>query len=244
MKEAGNRGGQVAFVAGATGYTGREVVRILCETGYRTIAHVRPDSCQFREWEARFEMMGAEVDGTAWEEQAMARALGRLGPSAVFALLGTTRARAKDEGRSTVEGYEAVDYGLTAMLRRAAEASGHAPRFVYLSSLGVTPNARNPYLAVRARIEGELRKGSLPYTVVRPAFITGADRDEERRGERIGAVALDGVAGVLGAIGAKRLGKRLATTTNTALAQELVRLAFESAAAGQIIESEDLEKGA
>ena len=35
---------EIAFVAGATGYTGREVVRLLAERGVRTLAHVRPDS--------------------------------------------------------------------------------------------------------------------------------------------------------------------------------------------------------
>lgn len=233
---------EVAYVAGATGYTGREVVRILAERGVRAVAHVRPDSCQLREWEARFELMGAEVDPTPWDEDAMTATLTRLAPAVVFGLLGTTRSRAKGEGRSAQEGYEAIDYGLTALLRRAAEASGHRPRFVYLSSLGVTAETRNPYLAVRARIEAELAAGSLPYTVVRPAVISGADRDDERRGERLGAVAMDGVAGVLGALGARRLGRRLATTSNTALAGELVRLAFDSSAAGQIVESEDLKK--
>jgi len=233
---------QVAFVAGATGYTGREVVRILVESGHSAVAHVRPDSTKRAEWKARFEALGAEVDHTPWDEGALAQTLERRAPAAVFALLGTTRARAKTEGRGASEAYEAIDYGLTALLRRAAEASGHSPRFVYLSSMGVKPNTRNPYMMARVKVEGELTTGELPYTIVRPAVITGDDRDDSRPSERIGGAALDGVAGVLGVFGAKRLRKRLATTTNTALARELVRLAFDPAFRGRIVESEELAK--
>ena len=52
---------QIAFVAGATGYTGREVVRVLLERGVRTVAHVRPDSPHVDEWRSRFEAQGAAV---------------------------------------------------------------------------------------------------------------------------------------------------------------------------------------
>ncbi len=233
---------KVAFVAGATGYTGREVVRIAAQAGHRVVAHVRPDSSRQEEWKARFEAVGAEVDTTPWDEEAMVETLRALGPEAVFALLGTTRSRARGEGQTALEAYEKVDYGLTALLRRAAEGCGHAPRFVYLSALGVTPETKNAYLKVRARIEAELRQGTLPFTVLRPAFITGDDRDDGRTGERVQAAALDGVGRVLSAVGARRWGRRLQTTSNTALARDLVNMAFDPAFDGRIIESEELSK--
>ena len=83
------------FVAGATGYTGREVVRRCAELGAETVAHVRPDSARIHEWERRFGALGARVDATPWELQAMCATLVRLRPTHVFALLGTTRARAR-----------------------------------------------------------------------------------------------------------------------------------------------------
>jgi uncharacterized protein YbjT (DUF2867 family) len=233
---------RVAFVAGATGYTGREVVRLAGLAGFVTIAHVRPDSPGRDAWRLRMSAMGAEVDETPWEEASMRETLRRRAPDAIFSLLGTTRKRAKSEGRGAIDAYEAIDYGLSALLRRAAEGSGRRPRFVYLSSLGVTPNTRNTYMKVRARIEAELAAGTIPYTIVRPAVITGADRDDGRPGERIGAVALDGVASILGAFGAKRLGRRLKTTSNTALASELLRVAFDPACERRIVESEELAK--
>ena len=55
-----------AFVGGATGHTGREVVRQLCERGVETIAHVRPNSSKLNDWLNRFEGWGASVDTSAW----------------------------------------------------------------------------------------------------------------------------------------------------------------------------------
>lgn len=80
----------LAFVGGATGYTGREVVKLLCSQGVPTVAHVRPDSSRAGEFSKIFESMGATVDLTPWQPQAMQETFLRLKPSLVFALLGTT----------------------------------------------------------------------------------------------------------------------------------------------------------
>jgi nucleoside-diphosphate-sugar epimerase len=225
-----------AFVAGATGYTGREVVRVLRERGARTIAHVRPDSAALPRWRGRFGSLGAEVDTTPWSEEAMAATLRRLAPSIVFALLGTTRARARAAAASgRAADYEAVDYGLTHPLLRAATRSGARPRFVYLSSAGTHEGTRNAYLAARARIERELREGSLPFVVARPAIITGADRDESRPLERLAAAAGDAVLGVAARLGATGVAARWRSTTSTTLAEALVRLALDPAAEGRVV---------
>jgi uncharacterized protein YbjT (DUF2867 family) len=238
--------GRSAFVAGATGYTGREVVRLLAESGARVVAHVRPDSPRLEEWRERFAAIGAsvEVSTTAWEREAMTETLRRIAPDAVFALLGTTKKRAQRAARAGAAkaDYESVDYGLTHLLLEAAKASGVRTRFVYLSALGVTPRTRSPYLAPRARIEAELRESGLPFTVVRPSWIVGEDRDESRPGERVGATLTNGVMAVIGALGAKRIRDRYQSISNTELAQALVSLAFDPAADGRVIESEELGK--
>ena len=235
-------GGVIAFVAGSTGYTGREVVRALRARGIETVAHVRPDSARLADWRARFESLGARIDTTPWEPAAMAATLAALGPDLVFALLGTTRARTRRArtrgGRD--EGYEAVDYGLTMLLLRAAENTGSRPRFVYLSSAGVREGSGNAYLAARARVEGALREGALRYTVARPSFITGPDRDEFRAGERVLSRLVDGVLAVAALLGGARLRARYRSTTNVALAESLVRLALDPALAGKVVESEGL----
>jgi uncharacterized protein YbjT (DUF2867 family) len=232
-----------AFVAGATGYVGREVVRQLgarAHTTTRPVAHVRPDSPRLVEWRATFADQHAVTDATPWDEEAMSAALARVRPPAVFALLGTTRRR----GRSTGDTYESVDYGLTALLlraaQRAADRTGVVPRFVYLSALGANRGSRNPYLAVRGRFEGELAASGLPYVIARPSFITGPDREESRPAERVGAVAVDAVLAPLALLGARGLAARYRSTTAAQLAAALVRAAVDPAAVGRVLEGDAL----
>jgi uncharacterized protein YbjT (DUF2867 family) len=227
-----------AFVAGATGYTGRELIRILAETGRDPVAHVRPDSNRVDEWRQRFESLGARVDTTAWDEAAMTATLRALAPDVVFALLGTTRKRGRQSaGKDT---YESVDYGLTSLLLRACVASGARPRFVYLSAVGVTPDTKNAYLAARARIERELRESGLPFCIARPSFVTGPDRDDGRATERLSASILDATMSVAGLFGAKRAAARYRSTSNTTLASALARVGYDPALEGAVLESESL----
>jgi uncharacterized protein YbjT (DUF2867 family) len=218
-----------AFVAGATGYTGRHVTERLAREGVRTFAHVRPDSPALGAWTARFAATGAVVDATPWTDE-MGRTMGRLRPDLVFALLGTTRARAARDERATgrAAGYEAVDYGLSALLLRAVLAAGLRPRFVYLSSIGASAASRNPYLAVRGRFERELQESGLPYLIVRPSFISGSDRDERRVAERAASLVTDALLRGAAMIGARHLHDRWATLSGDALAAGMVHLALDA----------------
>jgi len=230
-----------AFVAGATGLTGREVVRVLAARGVPTYAHVRPDSSRLAEWRARFEAGGTVVDATAWEPEPLAARLSSLAPDVVFALLGTTRARGKraERERGQRDTYESVDYGLSALLLRAAAGAPSRPRFVYLSAIGVTEDARGGYYQARARLERELRESSLPFTIVRPSFIIG-DRDESRPGERIGSALADAALNLANAFGARQLRQRYHSITGPELAERLVDLAFDPAAENRVIEADRL----
>lgn len=233
------------FVAGATGLTGRAVVRHLVARGAEAIAHIRPESSSLAAQRAELEADGATVDTTPWDEAQMTATIRRLAPTAVFALLGTTRKRMKrvaaQGGDAAAQGYEAVDYGLTALLRRAAEASEIRPRFVYVSMVGIDPahDSRNPYTQVRIRIERELAAGALPYTILRPSLISG-DRSEHRAGESFGAALADGALGVVGALGARRLRDRYRSITGDALGAACVRLAFDPDAVGGVFEPDAL----
>lgn len=230
---------QTAFVAGATGYVGREVIRLLCEGGIKTVAHVRPESSALETWTTRFEAMGAEVCTSPWQPAEMSAALEAEQPNFVFALLGTTRRRARAEA---IEGdaYDKIDYGLTALLFNAAAELASKPRFVYLSAAGVGESARTAYMRARVRAEALIREGELPYVLARPAVITGPDRDESRRGEAFMGKALDGALAVLGGLGARRLRDRYRSTTNTTLAEALIRLARDSTEHGVVAEGEQL----
>src|SRR5690606_31450411 len=157
------------------------------------VAHVRPDSPSRQEASALLASLGARVCTAPWELGAMAEALASSHPDCVMAVLGTTRKRAKAAERAgaAAAGYDDVDYGLTSLLLRAVTSAAPRARFVYLSSLGVSETTTNPYLLARRRLEAELVAGSVPYTIVRPSFVTGPDRAEARPGERVVAALVD-----------------------------------------------------
>jgi nucleoside-diphosphate-sugar epimerase len=214
---------------------------VLTGRGVRTVAHVRPDSSKLEQWRQRFESDGAAVDMTPWRDDEISRTLSALQPTHVFSLLGTTRARRRATGATgNAESYEAIDYGLTAMLIRAAVASGSKPRFIYLSALGVQEHTSNPYLVARWKAESMLRASGLPFTIARPSFITGPDRDESRPLERVAATVVDAAAGVARLVGAHRLAGSVRSMTGPELAAGLVRHAFDAAAENATLGTEEL----
>ncbi len=238
---------QRAFIAGATGYTGRHVVQCLRKLRIDTHAHVRPDSSALTKWKQEFESQGATIDTTPWEFEPMLETLQRIQPTVVFALLGTTKARAKVAAKSgrriEEESYERIDYGLTALLLRAVQTSEADPRFVYLSSIGVgTSPAHSAYLEARQRLESELVTSGVSFTIARASFITGSDRDEARPGERAAAALTNTLLKVAGALGAHELKARYASATGDALAQNLVMLALDPAAENTIVEGSALRR--
>jgi uncharacterized protein YbjT (DUF2867 family) len=210
-----------AFVLGATGFVGREVVRQLCVRGGKPYAHVRPDSSKLDEWRAKFAELGAEVDATPWEVAAMAARLRELAPAQIYILIGTTRGKAKADG---VGGdiYEAVDYGLTKIAVDAARASEIKTRLVYLSGIGADANARGAYMKARGKAEDAVRGSGLPWVIARPAIITG-DRDESRVGERSAAVIGDGLLAVAGVF-SRQLRAKYKSTTPDVLGSALIRI--------------------
>lgn len=237
----------VAFVAGATGYVGQETVRQLAAAGVRTIAHVRPDSPRLEDWHRRFRALGAEPDATPWTLPALAATMRRLAPSRVFCLVGTTRSRMHALGRAgkdpAAASYEAVDYGLTALLAKAAVQSGTSPRFVYLSAVGAGPGAKGAYMRWRTRAEQAVQDSGMPYTIVRPAMITGPDRPENRAGERIANALVDGVLGLSRTMGLAGPWRRYRSIDAAGLARAMILLASDPAMRNRIVERGDLPDG-
>jgi len=227
------------FVAGATGYTGRELVRLLCERGARVVAHVRPDSARLEEWRARFEALGAEVSTAAWDHASMSAALRELAPTQLYCMIGTTRRRARHDATGA-SSYASVDLGLTQLLLGAAGELSDAPLFVYLSSIGAEPRPRGAYLLTRRAAEQALRASGLPHLIARPSVIHGPARDEPRALEALGARVLGVLTGVAHAIGARELARRYAPVTPTELARALVHAAGEPSNRGLALEGENL----
>jgi len=133
-----------------------------------------------------------------------------------------------------------VDYGLTRLLAEATARAAPGARFLYLSSIGAGPRARGAYLQARWKAETAVRSSGLDHIIVRPSFITGADRPERRAGERAVAALVAPLLGVAAALGARRLRARYRPRTAGELAGALVRLALEPGGGGRVVESEEL----
>lgn len=227
------------FVAGATGHVGRRVVAALRDRGVEVIAHVRPSSARLDEWRARFGELGAAVDTTEWDTAAMTATLAARAPTHVMCLVGTTR---KQAAREQVDGdpYVAIDFGLTKLLVDAAVASGCAPRFVLLSSVGVAEQARSKYMKGKWLAEECVRASGLPWRIARPSMIAGGGRDEGRPFERAGIAVARGLIAVAGLV-AHKTGARYRATTADRLAPALVRVALDDGG-DRVIENEDLRE--
>lgn len=228
----------IAFVAGATGYTGQQVVRALRRRGVRTIAHVRPDSSRRPHFEAEWSELGAEADSTAWEPEAMAARIRELKPTLVFGLLGTTKARVTAEKKRGGPGlgYEAVDYGMTMMVLEGCRRVDPPPRFVYLSALGVRETSPGSYYHARWKVETALRGGRVPWTIAQPSFISGPDREETRPLERVGSI----LGGALLKLGGRKVSDTWGPITAEVLGEGLVRHALDPAGAGRTVTSAQL----
>jgi uncharacterized protein YbjT (DUF2867 family) len=156
-----------AFIAGATGYTGRALLEQFAhsQTSWTPRPHAR----------AAGKVEGAVVCDP---RDVAALTAGMRGCDAVVQLIGTVRARF-DEGD-----YEAIDYGTTVALGEAARAAG-VPRLLLLSSVGAG-SPRGRYLAVKRKTEQWVESSGLEYTIVRPSFIVGPGR---RAAQVLGALA-------------------------------------------------------
>jgi len=152
----------IAFVAGATGYTGRALMELFAreKTDWKPRPHARS---------------GGKIDGAVVCDPRDVKALtdGMRGCDAVVQLIGTVKARFADGN------YDDIDYGTTVALGEAAKAAG-VPRLLLLSSVGAA-SARGAYLAAKRKTEEWVEKSGLEYTIVRPSVIGG----EGRRGNQV-----------------------------------------------------------
>jgi NADH dehydrogenase len=148
----------IAFIAGATGYTGQRLVRQLRN---------HPD------WKPRphARKPGAFDDAVVCDPRDVsALEAGMRGCDAVVQLIGTIRKNFADGD------YEAIDYGTTVALGEAARQAG-VPRFLLLSSVGTSDRSSwNRYLAVKRKTERWVEASGLEHTIVRPSMIVGPGR--------------------------------------------------------------------
>nr|BDT38537.1 NAD(P)H-binding protein [Myxococcus sp. MH1] len=151
---------RLLFVAGATGATGRNVVKQALERDVPLIAHVRPKSAQTepaKGWPRK-----ALVELARGDELAEAM----KGSTTVLQLIGTMRKRF-----GSGDTYETSDIGTTRHLVEAARRVG-VDHIVLLSSVGAGRPV-GAYLKAKAEAERLVRESGIPWTVVRPPAFEG-----------------------------------------------------------------------
>ncbi|WP_158055749.1 SDR family oxidoreductase [Halorussus halophilus] len=165
------------LVAGATGRTGREILRYLGGTDLEVVALTRDD-------DARGELLAHGADevvlGDLLEPRDAARAV--RGCDAVLCAVGSGAAIDPILGRELVDGQ-----GVENLVNAAVAAEVEA--FVFESSIGVGDSAGmlptsfrlllRPFLNAKNEAEATLRTSGLRYTIVRPGGLTNDAATED-----------------------------------------------------------------
>ena len=239
---------QKFLVIGSTGYTGKSVVKELRRRNISTIAHIRPDSPRKKDNISLFSQHGAIVDHTPWEEDLMTKMLIKHQPTHVFSLLGTTKAKAREESkRGKKATYESVDRDLSILLLQSMQKAQtvlpkHSFRYLFLSSMGVRAQTGNRYLRARADVESHIQKSNFSWLIARPSFISGPDREEHRPLERLGSIFGDAVLRAISLIGVKQPYLQYGTLSAEELAFGLIELALDTHVHQKTLETKDIRQ--
>ncbi|KAH7345314.1 hypothetical protein B0J17DRAFT_36086 [Rhizoctonia solani] len=174
--------GQSALLVGATGATGRHVLRELLkdpqftrvgEFGRRSLPESElqgVDTSKLQRKVVDFE----KLDEKEWKEGHW---------DVVYITLGTTRKQA-----GSAEAFEKIDRDYVINAAKAAKSTdaSHQQRLVYLSSTGA--NASSPFLYTKSKGLTERGLASLGYSdfiAFQPGFLAGAQRGETRIAETV-----------------------------------------------------------
>jgi uncharacterized protein YbjT (DUF2867 family) len=170
------------WIAGASGFCGRALTQHLAQSpNYHPLPHIRPSSSRLERLNGVWADMGVTPVLSEWST--LKQSIQEHRPHVIVSCIGTTKKQAKRSGG----GYEEVDEGLNLQLLNAAESLAHPPLFIYLSSMGAQWGRWNAYLRARMNVENALKESSLSYAIIRPAILSGSDRDETRTLEGLGA---------------------------------------------------------
>jgi uncharacterized protein YbjT (DUF2867 family) len=173
--------GRTAWVAGATGLIGKELVQLLlADKAYsKVIILVRKKvNIAHPKLEQRI------IDFNRIEESVA----GELKDAYVFCTLGTTIRIAK-----TKDAFRKVDYEYPFRLAQISASEG-AKQFSIVTSIGASTKSSFFYTQVKGQVEEAIRKlGLQALHIYRPSQLLG-DREEVRRGERMAEIVAKATA--------------------------------------------------
>ncbi|MBI2872985.1 MAG: complex I NDUFA9 subunit family protein [Chloroflexi bacterium] len=151
----------MVLVTGATGFVGRQVVRVLRAHGrpVRALVHTSVRASVLAQTGA------TSAPGSVLDLPSL-RAAAR-GAEAVVHLVAIIRERPR-RGLT----FQAVNYQGTRNVVQAARESG-VRRLVHMSALGAQDNLRYPYLRSKWQGERAVMEGGIPYTILRPSILFG-----------------------------------------------------------------------
>ncbi len=171
---------KVAFVAGATSFTGRALAaQDPAPFDVELKLQVRPGSPSAAKLADDPRTSVVDVGERVALEDAL------RGVDCVVQLIGTVRARFRETGD-----YQAVDYGTTERLLDAARLR-QVPHFLLMSSIGAG-HPVGEYLKWKQRTEDLVRGGGVPWTIVRPSALAGDEQFPERPRFKASAAFLRG----------------------------------------------------
>lgn len=180
--------GEIVWVAGATGLTGRALVgQLLNDPQVRqVVALVRRPGSLLVQGAARpdSKLIECVVDYAALDADADAALRAVPAPAVLYICLGTTIRTAGSQAA-----FRKVDFDAVLAVARAAQARG-VHHVGVVSALGADTASRVFYSRVKGEMEAALKALNLPSLhIVRPSFLLG-DRQERRIGEAIGIAAV------------------------------------------------------
>jgi uncharacterized protein YbjT (DUF2867 family) len=147
------------LVTGAGGYIGGRLVPELLARGYRVRVMVRAPSPEYKERWPQAEIAVAD----AFDFDSLTKTLEGI-HTAYYLIHSLMLGKKKFESAELRAAYN---------FRRAAKDQG-AKRIIYLGGLGDTRTSLSPHLKSRMMVAQELRRGTVPVTILRAAIIIGS----------------------------------------------------------------------
>lgn len=168
-------GMRVAIVVGATGLTGRELVKYLCENDeYISVTVIARRELQYQH--PKLDVKIRSFDELEESDIEFAHEL--------YCCLGTTMKNAGSK-----EAFERVDYHFPLHVASLAKKRGIS-HFLVISAMGAKEKSRFYYNQVKGKLEQDLMALDFPQlSIIRPSLLIGK-RDEFRFNEKVGEVFL------------------------------------------------------